>query len=131
MSNLASCWRVPSQINLVLRELRQSRLDDIQVPKASMAMLIARAIPTQGSCLVRLWDHNSVDTEPVPSLELTFGEEKRVEQKGADTSVVKIKHEKNPLTQKQKIRQENTKTWKKAKKKALDTNGLYIFNPRD
>ena len=41
MSNLASCWRVPSQINLVLRELRWSRFDDIQVPKASMAMLIA------------------------------------------------------------------------------------------
>ena len=44
MSNLASCWRVPSQINLVLRELRRSRLDDIQVPKASMAMLIARTV---------------------------------------------------------------------------------------
>src|SRR6218665_1012605 len=38
MSNLASCGWVPSQINLVFRELRWSRLDDIQVPKASMAM---------------------------------------------------------------------------------------------
>src|SRR6218665_1886435 len=44
MSNLASFWRVRSQINLVLRELKRRRVDDIQVPKASMSMLIARTV---------------------------------------------------------------------------------------
>ena len=44
MSNLASCWRVPSQINFVLRELRRSQLDDIQVPKAYAQLLIVRTV---------------------------------------------------------------------------------------
>ena len=38
--------------------------------------------------------------------------------------VVKKKHERNPVTQTQKRGPGNTKTWKKAKEKALDTNGL-------
>ena len=44
------------------------------------------------------------------SLEFTCGEEERVERMGADTLVVMKKQERNPMTQGQKRRQENTKT---------------------
>jgi len=47
-----------------------------------------------------------------------------VEQMGADISVLNKKHERIPMTQKQKSTLENTKTWKKVNRKALDTNGL-------
>ena len=40
--------------------------------------------------------------EPVPSLELTYGEEERVERRGADILVVKTKHIRNPMIQEQK-----------------------------
>jgi len=50
-------------------------------------------------------------------LELTYSEEERVERMSADTSVVKKNHERNTMTQEQKRRAENTKTWKKAKEK--------------
>jgi len=52
--------------------------------------------------------------EPVPSLELPYLEEEKVAR--MDSSVVKKKQERNPMTQEQKRRPENTKTWKKAKK---------------
>jgi hypothetical protein len=47
MSNLASCWRVPNQMNWVLEGLSRSRFDDIQAPKAPMIELIARVAATE------------------------------------------------------------------------------------
>ena len=44
MSSLASCWRIPSQINCVLWGFRRRRLDDIQDPRASMVRLIALTV---------------------------------------------------------------------------------------
>jgi len=38
---------------------------------------------------------------------------------GADTSVVRKKHERNPMTQEQERRQENTKPWKKGEGKSI------------
>jgi len=40
--------------------------------------------------------------EPVSSLELTYGEDERVKQKGADNSVVKKKARKKSMIQEQK-----------------------------
>ena len=45
-------------------------------------------------------------SEPAPNLELTWSEKERVERMGADTSVVKKRHERNPVTQEQKRRPE-------------------------
>jgi len=56
-------------------------------------MLLLHAHPYSTSGTASQWI-----PEPVPSLELTYGEEERVEQKGADTSVVKKKHERNPTS---------------------------------
>ena len=55
--------------------------------------------------------------EPVPRVEFTYSEEESVDQKGADTSLVKRKHERNPMTQEQKEDWKNTKTWKKGYEK--------------
>jgi len=61
--------------------------------------------------------------EPVPSLELTYGEEERVKRKGADTSVIK---KDTKEIQRHRNRKEDRKTQRhgeKAKKKAFDTIG--------
>jgi len=54
--------------------------------------------------LLRLWDHKLVGTRTSqkPPMELTCSKEERVLQNGADTSVVKKKHERNPMAQEQK-----------------------------
>ena len=59
--------------------------------------------------LLRLWDHKSVDSRASPSWE----------ERGENTLVIKRRHERNPTTQEQRRKPENTKTWKKV----LDTNG--------
>src|SRR6218665_2420628 len=70
------------------------------------------------------WTTSHCIPESVSSLELASCEEERVEQKGADTLVVKKNHERNPMTQELKRNPESTKTWKRREGKALNTNGL-------
>jgi len=73
-----------------------------------------------------------VDTTLVPSLELTYGEEDRVERKIADTSERKKSKNSNNPTMKEIQQLRNIKDdrkaprhGEKAKKRALDTKGLW------
>ena len=89
---------------------------DVQGSNPSQAQIwIEISVPC--TPLLHLWDHKSVDTRasPKPGTRLEWGREDR--GMGADTLIAKKKHKRNPMTQEQKRKPKNIKTWKGRRRK--------------